>query len=132
MTAAALWGRPSRKRSPQQGSEGLNRVVGQGWWQGGDVGIVGVGPVWEGAQLEDGLCPGVHGQAEQQDTHQVHQEARPHLQWRPSELSSDRPAGQMEDAGSAHSWQRTAGHTRASHKCRLQMLPRTPAGPQAR
>lgn len=47
-----------------------------------------VGPVWEGAQLEDGLCPGVHGQAEQQDTHQVHQEAGPHLQWRPSELSN--------------------------------------------
>lgn len=81
-TATALWGRrPSLQRSPQQDSESLNCVVGQGWWQCGDVGSLGVGPVWEGAQLEDGLCPGVHGQAEQQDTHQVHQEARPHLQW---------------------------------------------------
>ena len=42
-----------------------------------------VGPVWEGAQLEDGLCPRIHGQAEQQDAHQVHQESRPHLQGSP-------------------------------------------------
>lgn len=114
-TATARWEeRPAGKRSPHQCSEGLNCVVGQGGWQCGHIGSVGVGPVWEGAQLEDGLCPGVHGQAEQQDTHQVHQKAGPHLQWR--QALSNRPSEQMEDAGSAHSWQYTSG---ASHRCFL-------------
>lgn len=122
----------------------MNCAVGQGRWQGGGVGRVGDSPVWEGTQLEDGLCPGVHGQAEQQDTHQVHQEASPHLQRRQSKQSSNAlradgrrwlgpqlavhswlsPQLTRPTAGSAQMARLTAGSTEASHKCRCFPGPR--------
>ncbi|XP_032021779.2 polypeptide N-acetylgalactosaminyltransferase 12-like [Hylobates moloch] len=69
----------SLKGVPQGDSEGPKCVLGQGGQQRCDTDGVHISPVREGAQLEDGLCPGIHSQTEQQDTHQVHQEACPHL-----------------------------------------------------